>query len=116
MKKPFNDLSELDKSGFKIGGLDTGATRTIFEVTSLPLTTRASFLLQSGGGLNRDLVASRWEGVATFAEVLKKAESDPEWASISPTQSIYLTMEQHGAKCAMTGNFTLRHQRDGRCQ
>ena len=32
MKKPFNDLTELDTSGFKIGGLDTGATKTIFQV------------------------------------------------------------------------------------
>ena len=26
------DLTELDQSGFKIGGLDTGATKTIFQV------------------------------------------------------------------------------------
>ena len=106
MKKPFNDLTELEKSGFKIGGLDTGATRTIFQVTPLsPHHHWANFALQSGGKLNKDLVDSRWEGVANFAEVLKKAESDPEWASISPTQSIYLTMREHGVKCAMTGNL-----------
>ena len=61
-------------------------------------------MLQSGGEINRDLAQSRWEGVANFGEVLKKAEAEPEWASINPTQSIYLTMQQHGVKCAMTGS------------
>ena len=70
-------------------------------------------MLQSGGELNQDLVKSRWEGVANFAEVLRKAEADPEWASINPTQSIYLTMQQHGVKCAMTGTVQLR---EGRAQ
>ena len=40
MKKPFNDLAELDKSGFTIGGLDTGATKTIFQVALISLTHR----------------------------------------------------------------------------
>ena len=35
MRKPFNDIMELYQSGFTIGGLDTGATKFIFQVREL---------------------------------------------------------------------------------
>ena len=104
MKQPFTSLTELDQSGFMIGGLDTGATKTIFKVRVQELLTGSSVrCLQSSGDLNKKLADSRWEGVATFEDVLAKAEGDPGWASISPTQSLYLTLQRHGAKCDMTG-------------
>ena len=66
--------------------------------------------MQSGGDINKNLVDSRWEGVANFDQVLEKAETDPNWASISPTQSLYLTMQDQGDKCAMTGNTLISQQ------
>ena len=42
MKQPFTSLTELDQSGFMIGGLDTGATKTIFKVSVQELLTGTS--------------------------------------------------------------------------